>query len=413
VTSLPRIVILTGNHICHNPRAFKEAEALAAANYDVLWLGGWFDKDRAERDRKLLAEVRWKFQPVCDWTEDWRGSLTRQRQRLRRKLAATVFERFKIESPEQLGYNVKELSRAALAQPAVLYIAHSESGMWVAQQLLAHGRSVGIDMEDWFSEDMPSESRRGRPVEMIRNLEGTLLTNASYNTCTSRAMSQALVEAYQCRPPTVIYNAFPWSERQNLDGKVKDRRGKSTVSVHWFSQTIAPGRGLEDLFGALPLVEGDVEIHLRGAIDPANENWLERSVAEKWRGSISIHPIVRNDELLSRVAEHDIGLALEPNHPPNKNLTVSNKLLQYLTAGLAVIASNTAGHVEIATETRTAVSLYQAGESQSLAAALNVLIRNGEMMVQAKTDALEAAQKTFAWEKIGEVLVERVRKALE
>jgi len=411
VTSLPRIVILTGNHICHNPRAFKEAEALAAANYDVLWLGGWFDADRAERDRRLLANVKWKFKPVCDWSNGWRGRLMRQRQRLRRKFATTICDRFKIERPGQLGYNVQELLRTAVAHDAVLYIAHSESGMWVARQLLEYGKKIGIDMEDWFSEDMPPESRRGRPVSTIKELEKILLRMSSHKTCTSKAMSLGLANAYGCDPPTVIYNAFPWSERQKVDGKVKDRGNTSAVSLHWFSQTIAPGRGLQDLFAALPMVSGDVEIHLRGAIDPTMKSWVDRNVPENWRGRVFVHPVVHNDELLSRVSEHDIGLALEPSRPPNKNLTISNKILQYLTAGLAIVASNTAGHVEVATQAGNAISLYAAGDPRSLAQALRRLIHEKEAMAAAKTAALATAQSAFAWEKIEPVLVRSVQKA--
>ncbi|MFN7860877.1 MAG: glycosyltransferase, partial [Pseudanabaena sp.] len=55
---------------------------------------------------------------------------------------------------------------------------------------------------------------------------------------------------------------------------------------------------------------------------------------------------VSNGELLSRIAEHDIGLALEIPYCFNKQFTISNKLFQYLQAGLAIIATNTEGQSE-------------------------------------------------------------------
>jgi hypothetical protein len=39
-----RVVILTGNQFCNNPRVIKEAGTLARAGYDVTVLGAWLDR---------------------------------------------------------------------------------------------------------------------------------------------------------------------------------------------------------------------------------------------------------------------------------------------------------------------------------------------------------------------------------
>jgi len=408
-----RIIILTGNHVCHNPRAFKEAEALAEAGYEILWLGGWFDRDRAERDRRLFNGAKWKFRAVSDWTSSWRGNISHQRQRIRRRFAAEALDRLKIVSPWQLGYNVTELLRAALAETADLYIAHSESAIWVAAQLLKHGKRIGVDMEDWFSEDLPVESRKGRPISLLKELEKTVLTKSVYKTCPSEVMSKALAETYQCEPPTVIYNAFPYKDRQNLDGKIKERRSYSTPSVHWFSQSVGTGRGLEDLFRALPFVTGQMEIHLRGAGSRSIQSWIETTVPPKWQDHLFLHPVVHNDELLSRVAEHDIGLALEPKEPPNRNLAATNKLMQYLLAGLAVIASDTAGHREVADKANGALMLYKSGDAESLALVLNRLIECKEAIKTAKQLAIDTARRTFCWENTKGALINAAARALK
>jgi len=64
------------------------------------------------------------------------------------------------------------------------------------------------------------------------------------------------------------------------------------------------------------------------------ENWLVHHV-EAWRGRIKVHGLVSNTELLSRIAEHDIGVAWET--PIIRSLDLS-----YLLAGLAVVVSETA-----------------------------------------------------------------------
>ena len=78
-----------------------------------------------------------------------------------------------------------------------------------------------------------------------------------------------------------------------------------------------------------------------------------------------IRDIVPNGELLSRISEHDIGLATEIPLIRNKDLTVSNKILHYLVAGLAVIATNTAGQREVAAQAPGGIFLYQSGNAVS------------------------------------------------
>src|SRR6202023_3342194 len=98
--------------------------------------------------------------------------------------------------------------RAVSRQAANLYIAHSELGMDAAANLLRGGWPVGIDMEDWYSEDLLPEARKSRPLRLLRNLERELLTTSSHATCPSRSMSEALATEFGCPPPRVIYNAF-------------------------------------------------------------------------------------------------------------------------------------------------------------------------------------------------------------
>ena len=123
-----------------------------------------------------------------------------------------------------------------------------------------------------------------------------------------------------------------------------------------FSQTLGPGRGLEDLIAALPLVKRDAEIHLRGNPVSGFENWLAHRLPEDWRNRIVVYPLVTNAELLSRIAEHDVGFAGEPSLIRSRDLTVTNKILYYLLAGLAVLASDTTGQREVADRHKVACS---------------------------------------------------------
>lgn len=404
-----KISIITGNHLCHNPRVIKEAATLAGAGYEVEVLGAWFDRELKSRDEALLGRSYFAFVPVVDLplTPAWKTA-----GRVKSKLGKTIHRFIGLENRWQISPTIGALEEAANKSDAELFIAHSEPAMVVACDLLAKGRKVGVDMEDWFSEDLLPEARRERPIGLLRELERQLLRRGVYRTCTSQAMAEALAAEYGCPPPTVVYNAFRWSDRESLDGEIKDRRDQQRPSIHWYSQTLGFGRGLDDLVAALPLIEHEAEIHLRGRETRGFRDWLMQRVPSRWRDRIFMHDLVSNYDLLSRIAEHDIGLATEQPYCGNKLLTVSNKILHYLLAGLAVIASDTAGQREVAQKAEGAISLYKAGDSRDLAAKLNTLLSCFFNLNGAKQTALKAARETFSWEKQEVALRQTVEAAL-
>jgi len=122
-----RIVILTGNHLCHNPRAYKEAETLCSAGFEVEVLGGWVSPKLAMRDQIMSENLRWQFIPVIDWTRDGEISWAKKTvQRSRRWLGGKAFQWLGWENHDQLGYCTRELLLAARNRNADIYIAHSE-----------------------------------------------------------------------------------------------------------------------------------------------------------------------------------------------------------------------------------------------------------------------------------------------
>jgi hypothetical protein len=402
------IVILTGSHLCNNPRVIKEGVTLSNAGYTVTVIGAWFDRSLKAQDLEMQKLLPFNFKPAIDTTED---VLLWLRLRASVKLGEIAHRCARVESRSQLGYAHRGL-RAASRQAANLYIAHSELGMDAAANLLPGRSPVGIDMEDWFSEDLLPEARKSRPLRLLRNLEKELLTRCNHATCPSRAMSEALAREFGCPRPIVVYNAFPWSDREAIDGLFKDRRNRSVPSIHWFSQTLGHGRGLDDLIAALPLLRHEAEIHLRGKPARGFEDWLMHRVPEQWRCRIMVHSPVTNAELLSRIAEHDIGFAGETTLTRSRDLTVTNKILYYLLGGLAVVASDTAGQREVAMQAPAGVWLYRSGDASDLAARLNSLLGSPDAMKHTKGAALAAAKETFCWERQKKTLLESISRAL-
>jgi glycosyltransferase involved in cell wall biosynthesis len=397
------VVILTGASLAWNPRALKEAATLSGAGLNVVVCTANPDGTGVDADRVLARAYGFECLSV---------GTANLASRVRSRLGREVFRRLGVQNRWQLGYHARQLLTAARQVNARYCILHLEQALWVGMQLVKDGRRVGLDMEDWYSEDLLPEARSSRPLRMLRDLERRLLRKAAHTTCPSRAMGAALANEFGCPAPVVIYNAFPWSERLQLDGLMKDRRDTRRLSIHWFSQTVGPGRGLEDLVSALPLVEANCEIHLRGNLKPGFDRLVYQRAPEQWRDRIFFHSSVRNDELLSRIAEHDIGFAGEMKFCRSRDLTVTNKILQYLLAGLAVVASDTKGQIEVAEQAPEAIRVYRSGRPSDLADCLNQLLKSTEKLRAAKRAALSAAERDFCWERQQKPFLRAVGQAL-
>jgi glycosyltransferase involved in cell wall biosynthesis len=406
------ICIVSGAHLCRNPRVVKEAEALSSAGHEVSVFSPLLLESLAEQDEEILKGAQWSRKVTVDLRSTSANRSSRMLSRVRRRLGTEAVRLAGYETPQALGYGVSRTLRLARRGKFDLYIAHQEVGAWVGYELSREGKRVGADIEDWYSRDLLPQAQYKRPIRLIEKCEAHLLRTSSHVTTTSDALASALSATYGSPKPKVIYNSFPWAERALMGDVKKDRVNQTLPSLHWFSQTIGPGRGLETLCAALPHVTTPVEVHLRGASDSKTEEWLNGLIPADRMHKLYFHELVPNQKLLSRIAEHDIGLALELSTPASRNLTVTNKILQYLLAGIAVAASDTAGQVEVSRSAPGAVRLFKNGSPDELAGTLNRLLAHPAELSDARAAALDAAKNVYCWERQTPLLLESVEAAL-
>jgi glycosyltransferase involved in cell wall biosynthesis len=125
-----------------------------------------------------------------------------------------------------------------------------------------------------------------------------------------------------------------------------------------------------------------------------------------WRG------LVPPDALSALLVEQDVGLALEPSSPANKDLTISNKILQYLNAGLAVVATPTAGQREVLARVPGAGLLLPA-DTGAAAEALDALLRDRAALERRQRAARRGAEEYYCWEREAPRLLALVASALQ
>ena len=399
-----RILIVAGGHLSRNPRPWKEAAALAGAGHDVTVLCVRDHAPSDALDRELLAGARFRLESIdlLGGQNHRGGSLVR---RARRWLARKSVERGGWQSAEALG-PARDLLRRARDFSADLTIVHTEAALWVGMRLLDEGRRVAADIEDWHSEDLPPEDRAGRPLGLLRMVERTLLRRAAYLTTTSEALAAALVARHGGNRPEVITNSFP------LQPEPRQGPPGAPPALLWFSQTLGPGRGLEKFIGGWVRTAAPSRLVLIGGARGGYDDRLRRMLPPEKRGGIEIRPPVPPAELPGVIARHDVGLALEDRSIASRNLTITNKMLQYLNAGLAVVASDTAGQREVLARGPGAGVTISLDDPAGSAAALDRLLRDAPALAACQKAARRLAEDTYCWEKEEPRLLGLVERAM-
>ncbi|HTI60951.1 glycosyltransferase [Mucilaginibacter sp.] len=384
--AIKHICIVTQSHLCRNPRVLKEALTLAEAKFRVTIVNSTYSAALAAEDIGLINTHDIKIEPVSALEK---GGFRAFKDKLIKKIGDKMVRVFGVQTPMALGYGAGRFVNAALKPNADLYICHQETGLYAGVKLIGKGKQVAFDFEDWYSEDLSEEARLERPIGLLKRLEKTALQKGVFCFTTSDVMAAKLAETYDAPIPATLYNTFGVDESLLTIPK----RYTPPVKLFWFSQTIGPGRGLEEFIGLMSQIETRLELHLLGAVSESYKNELSNI---QHTHPILFHPLVSNEKLPAKIAEFDVGLALELDKPLNRDHTVTNKLFQYIVSGLPVIATNTKGQQEVIGKYGGGV-LIDMKDTDTTLPQLRELLNNPAQLLELRQQAIYAASQ-LDWE---------------
>ena len=392
---MKKVCLLTDHHISINPRVWKEAFFYESRGWDVVILCKWHSGDLLSRDKKILEGHAVSYKPYLNLIKEETTIIKRFYYRARKRMAAAIQQYFKRGSGWAISHGPGLMFKEALKENADLYAAHLECAFFAGRKLIRAGKNVSFDFEDWYSRDYLVPSR---PVKLLQSLEHFALNNGLFCTAASQAMVNGIREAYKTKKEiTVIYNGFPVNDevkKSDTNGNARLTNGQGYTKLIWFSRTIGPERGIEYLIDALGYLDEPLELHLLGDMAAGYDKFLQKKF-HALRHRLFIHPFLEQEQLNNFLAGFDIGLAIEENINDNKKLTVSNKLLQYLQSGIKVVASDTAGHREVAVYFPKSVLVVDLYKPDTIAAAITQLEKNNEPI---SCDEKKRFEEIFSWE---------------
>jgi glycosyltransferase involved in cell wall biosynthesis len=152
---------------------------------------------------------------------------------------------------------------------------------------------------------------------------------------------------------------------------------------------------------------------LLGDVSDSYRKKLIDLVPASRRGELRFLPLTSPGDLPSAIAAYDIGLALEPETPESRYLTTTNKIFQYLNAGLAIVATPTAGQREVMSAIPACGIIVESKEPKVLAAQLDTLLSSSVRLGEMGAAARDGAANRYCWERTAPQLVAAVAAAIE
>jgi glycosyltransferase involved in cell wall biosynthesis len=381
-----KIVVFTQSPVSKAPRVVKEANCLVHYGFNVTVFSLWHEEKVLEADFSLLSrKITYKAGANL-----LHRNLKTNILRLERRFYREIVRFFGFQSKRSLGYGYSNYLSKLKAENADLYIGHQEMSMALSKELMESGFKVAFDFEDYHSHDLLPKDMKYRPLQLLKFLQGYLLNNAQYCTTTSDALAQELAKEYRSKIPMTIYNSF---HRFNANrGKKENNNINSLV---WISQVIGPGRGLELFIKGVKMSKMTFELTLIGK----KEEKYSKEIQKLAPNNLVIHFIdfIPSNQIHQELKKFDLGVAFEEFFPLSRNLTITNKIFHYLTSGIAILATNTKGQIELSIKADNAVAIVQTNP-EAIAAVLDRVFSDTNQLERMKEKSKYYGESVFCFE---------------
>lgn len=404
-----RVSMVVWNEFLHDARVRKQAESLAQVGYKVTVFalhkpGVTLQRERMTSGIDVVRVARSPFarSDISDITA----------------LATTsVGRKFSSNSIGRLSFPSRVFKVSARLWAHGLLVKHMVS----SKPDVVHAHDVNTLPTAWlvsllskapliYDAHEISTSREGYASfrKLVGGVEKRLAPRAAGMITTTEARAKFFARAYGVPRPLVLQNRPRLASLPSSDRIRRELNLNNSWPIVLYQGGLQQGRGLELLIRAAAMVPRAWFVFIGGGRLEAELKALTRDLGVEDR--VRFIPTVSLDELPLYTASADLGVQPIENTCLNHFTTDSNKLFEYVIAGLPVVSSDLP-------EIRRVVRSYELGrlvrpgDMHALAAAIRELVENSDLRGRFSRNACLAAQ-TLNWEAQESALLELYERVL-
>ena len=394
-----RILIISKNEICYNPRLLKAADYFSEKGCEVeiynpivgIATKAIYDESIQGKNWKLiendiskrsnLSKAKWLFVSLL---HSYRSKVY---------IKSNGKKTFNAFLNKGLLFNNIDRNR----RYDWILINLVDNLPFAAELKKTTGAKLIYDSQEYFVGQYQKYAKS--ELDWVIAAEKKYIHDVNIVISTTNVMGERLKSDYDLKAPVVRVRNVP--SLNMLKHEMPDNDiNKQQLNLIWHGMGIYLNntRGVHILVQAMAKVKSNVKLTLQGTLNPSQQSILNDYINKhNLQDKITVRPPADPYKIVQSLQGFDIGMIGELPEEDNQRLTSSNKLFDYINAGLAVVASDLPGLRETVAEYNVG-KLYTPGNLEDLAEAIDLMAEDRQLLGRYQANSKSVSAKELYWE---------------
>lgn len=394
-----KILVISNNELCYNPRLLKAADYFSGKGADVTIYNPITGIASQSLYDQAVKNKGWRIIENDISKRDFSSYINWLRIGLIHKVYSVLWNKFKFNAVFDKQFNKGLIGNKINTTLPFDYVLINlvDNLPFACKIKQSTGAKILYDSQEYFVGQYQKYSRE--KLAWVIRAEKMYIKRVDVLITTTNVMKERLISDYQITIPSFRVRNLPSAEMLIVKNEQMTIKTNAVYLVwHGMGIYLNNCRGVHILLQAIAKCTTKVVLVLQGNL--AMEQMV---ILNKYKkdlvldDKICIVPPADPYAIVDSLRFYDIGLMGELPEEDNQLLTSSNKLFDYLNAGLAVIAPDLPGLNETVKEKKVGL-IYEPGNIDDLAKKIDFLVNNPEELNKYKSQAIDISKKELYWE---------------
>lgn len=392
------VLIIANSEIFYHARLLKAADFLYKNGFVVTVFNpitGLMDRDlyeelKSSRSWQIIEYDISKSSFLSKWRWFWTGIVN--------KVIKLGWQHFKADVGFPYYFNKGIFGFSSeLAKDADFILINLVDSLPFAKTLKnKYGCRIIYDSQELFTGQFSLAPRQD--LLWVETAENKYFPDVDILLATTNAMLQRLIIQYNVKVPSMRVRNLPLKRQGSIPST--DIQRKDILNLVWHGMTVFffNRRGVHVLVEAVALCKSPVTLTLQGIInDEQQKIFNDLKIHYNLQDKLFHKKPASPDNIVESLYHYDIGLIGELPHEDNERLTSSNKLFDFINAGLAVVAPNVEGLVETVDYYKVGLT-YEPGDVRNLSNQIDKLYNDQQLLLELRNNARTVSSSELFWE---------------
>ena len=399
---MKKVLLISNNEICYNARLLKAADFFHNNNFEVTVFNGV----TGLASREIYVDIK-KSRPWRIIENDIsKGDFKSKYKWLITSLLHKFIE-FSVDNMKLSFWKAYYLNKSLLLRPKLtkerydFILIHLVDNLPFAVKLKnKNNAQIIYDNQEYFVGQYAAFELE--KYNWVKEVQKKYMPEVDLVLATTNVMLEQLRKDHDLKIPSFRVRNVPsiknTTSRNDIGvDQVADQLNVLKLVWHGMGVYFDNRRGGHILLRAIAECKENVHLYLQGSLTESQESIYKTYEATlNLEGKVTFLPPAHPDEIVPSLTKFDVGLTAELPEELNQELTSSNKLFDYIHAGLAIISSDVLGLAETIDEFNVGLK-YEPGNIAELSNKIDRLAANRTQLNEFKQNSKIARSQLF-WE---------------